>query len=301
MRTVQLVIAGQGPAGLSAALYTCRAGIETVIVGLTPKIDGEYEIDNYFGFAETVTGAQLMDQGRRGVARFGAEFVNERVLGIHFADDGAYEVKTETRHFKACAVLLATGVSRSKPNIPGLDELEGKGVSYCVSCDGFFYRGKQVLVLGEGVYAASQALELTAYTPSVALCTHGKKPSITPEFLDKLKEANIPVLERKIARLEGTGGLERAVFADGSSFDAWGLFVAMGEASSSDFAKTLGLEQEGNAIKADQEQKTNLPGIFAAGDCVGRFKQISVAVGEGALAGRAIISYVREKCPKKPA
>ena len=88
MRTVQLVIVGQGPAGLSAALYTCRAGIETVIVGQRPKIDGDYEIDNYFGFAETITGAQLMDQGRRGVARFGAEFVNERILGIHYGDDG---------------------------------------------------------------------------------------------------------------------------------------------------------------------------------------------------------------------
>lgn len=302
MRTVQLVIVGQGPAGLSAALYTCRAGIETVIAGLKPKIDGEYEIDNYFGFAETITGAQLMDQGRRGVARFGAEFVNERVLGIHYGDDGtSFEVKTETQHFKACAVLVATGVSRSRPNIPGLEEFDGKGVSYCVSCDGFFYRGKQVVVLGEGVHAANSALELTTYTPSVAILTHGKKPTITPEFLDKLKEANIPILEQKIERLEGAGGLERVVFADGSNFDTWGMFVAVGEASSTDFAKTLGLEQEGNSIKADLEQKTNIPGIFAAGDCVGRFKQISVAVGEGALAGRAIISYVKEKCPKKPA
>lgn len=301
MRTVQLVIVGQGPAGLSAALYTCRAGIETVIVGLTPKIDGDYDIDNYFGFAETVTGAELMDRGRRGVARFGAEFVNERVLGIHFADDGCYEVKTETMHIKACAVLLATGVSHSKPAIPGLDAMEGKGVSYCVSCDGFFYRGKQVLVLGEGVYAASQALELTSYTPRVAICTHGKKPAITPEFLDKLAAANIPVLEGKIERLEGAGGLERVVFTDGGTFETFGLFVAMGEASSSDFAWTLGLEREGNAIKADLAQKTNIPGVFAAGDCVGRFKQISVAVGEGALAGRSIISYVRENCPKTPA
>ena len=76
-------------------------------------------------------------------------------------------------------------------------------MSYCVSCDGFFYRGKQVLVLGEGVYAASQALELTTYTPHVAICTHGKKPTITPEFLEKLGEANIPVLENKIERLDG--------------------------------------------------------------------------------------------------
>jgi len=174
-------------------------------------------------------------------------------------------------------------------------------VSYCVSCDGFFYRGKQVLVLGEGVYAASQALELTTYTPHVAICTHGKKPTITPEFLEKLGEANIPVLENKIERLEGEKGLERVAFTDGGGYDAFGLFVAMGEASSSDFAWTLGLESEGNAIKADLEQKTNIPGIFAAGDCVGRFKQIAVAVGEGALAGRAIISYVKEKCPKKQA
>ena len=93
----------------------------------------------------------------------------------------------------------------------------------------------------------------------------------------------------------------RARLIDGSSHDAYGLFVAMGEASSSDFAWTLGLECEGNAITVDRDQQTNIPGIFAAGDCVGRFKQIAVAVGEGALAGRAIIGYVKAKCPKKPA
>ena len=156
-------------------------------------------------------------------------------------------------------------------------------------------------MLGEGVHAANSALELTTYTPTVAILTNGKAPTITPEYMDKLKEANIPLLEQKVARLEGKGGLERVVFADGSAFDTWGIFVAVGEASSTDFAKTLGLEQEGNSIKADTEQKTNIPGIFAAGDCVGRFKQISVAVGEGALAGRSIISYVKEMCPKKPA
>jgi thioredoxin reductase (NADPH) len=154
-------------------------------------------------------------------------------------------------------------------------------VSYCVSCDGYFYRGKQVLVLGEGVYAASQALELTTYTPHVANLHPRQEALHHPGVLDKLQAAGIPILEHKIERLEGANGLERVVFADGSNRDAYGLFVAMGEASSSDFAWTLGLEREGNSIVVDREQKTNLPGVFAAGDCVGRFKQIAVAVAKG--------------------
>jgi thioredoxin reductase (NADPH) len=299
MREKQIVVIGQGPAGLSAALYTSRAGADTLVVGLRPKIDGEYEIENYFGFPEPISAAELMARGRAGALRFGAELKTERVLGVHMEEDGLFTVRTESEEVRACAVILATGISRVRPGIENLDAYDGKGVSYCVSCDGFFYRGKQVVVLGEGVYAASQALELTNYTPKVAVCANGRQVAITPEYLARLEEKGIPVLPQKIERLEGAGGLERVVFADGTSFDTWGLFVAMGEASSSDFAAALGLERSGAYLVADARQQTNIPGIFAAGDCVGRFLQIAVAVGEGAIAGRFAGSYAKKKCPRE--
>jgi len=301
MQQVQLLIVGQGPAGLSAAIYATRAGIETAVIGLTPKIDGDYDIDNYFGFAETVKAADLMAAGRAQAERFGTTIVTERVLGIHMNEAMRFEVKTETGHYDACAVILATGVSKVRPGISNFDDYDGKGISYCVSCDGFFYRGRPVIALGEGVYAASQALELQAYTDNVALCTQGKESSITPEFLQKLEEAKIPVIEKKIVELRGAPALDTVVFEDGTTYASDGLFIAMGEASSSDFAWTLGLERNGNYLVADAQQITNIPGVFAAGDCVGRFAQIGVAVGEGSIAARQAIKYCREKCPKEKA
>lgn len=293
MKSVELLIIGQGPAGLSAAIYASRAGIETVIVGLKPKIDDDYAIDNYFGFAETVSAHTLMTNGRTQAERFGSTIRTERVLGIHLAEDMSFNVKTETEEYNAKAIIIATGISKVRPGIKNIDEYEGKGVSYCVSCDGFFYRDRQVIALGEGVYAASQALELLSYTSKVALCTQGKKTTITPEFMDKLKANNIPVIDKKIATLSGTPALEQVTFEDGDTFDTDGVFVAMGEASSSDFAYTLGLERNGHYITADQHQKTNMPGVFAAGDCVGRFLQIAVAVGEGAIAARQAIKHIK--------
>lgn len=301
MKTTDLVIVGQGPAGLSAAIYGARAGIDTVAVGLPPKIDGEYDIDNYFGFDETVSGSELMARGRQQALRFGANLMSERVLGIHHGMDGAFEVKTEHNALMTKSVILATGVSRMRPGIHNLDSYEGKGISYCVSCDGFFYRGKPVMVLGEGNYAANQALELLSYTDNVSVCTQGKQPTMTDEFVQKIAEAKIPVIPEKIKELQGSPALEGVIFDSGKTRAIDGIFVAMGEASASDFAWTLGVERSGIYIKTDDFQRTNVDGIFAAGDCVGRFLQVAVAVGEGALAAREAISHVKKVQKEKSA
>ena len=295
MENVDILIIGQGPAGLSSAIYTARAGMRTLILGCAPKVAGDYEIDNYFGFTETITGKELIERGKAQAAKFGADIRCDRVLAIHQSETGGFVAKTEDREIEAASIILATGVSRIKPGISNLGDYEGRGVSYCVSCDGFFMRGKPVVVVGEGNFAANQALELLQYTPSVTICSQGKELSISEEFLYRLKESNIPVLNDKIAALAGGNGLEQVTFESGETRDAQGLFVAMGQASSSDFAYSLGLLRNGQFIETDREQRTNVPGVFAAGDCVGRFLQISVAVGEGALAGRAAISHVKER------
>jgi thioredoxin reductase (NADPH) len=217
------------------------------------------------------------------------------VLAIHNSETGSFIAKTEDNKIEAASVILATGVSHIRPGISNLGDYEGKGVSYCVSCDGFFMRGKPVVVVGEGNFAANQALELLQYTPEVKICSQGKELTISDEFLYRLDEHNISVLEGKIATLAGDTGLEKLRFESGEEIDAQGLFVAMGQASSSDFAYSLGLLRNGQFIETDRDQRTNVPGVFAAGDCVGRFMQISVAVGEGALAGRAAISHVKER------
>ena len=294
MEKTDILIIGQGPAGLSAAIYTARAGMNTLIVGCAPKVAGDYEIDNYFGFTETITGKELIERGRAQAGKFGVEMRCDRVLAVHQNGEQKFVAKTESGEIEATALILATGVSRVRPGIGNLGDYEGKGVSYCVSCDGYFMRGKPVMVVGEANFAANQALELLQYTQSVQVCTQGKELTMSDEFLQRLKESGIPILERKIASLAGDGGLERVVMDSGEEIDAQGLFIAMGQASSSDFAYTLGLLRNGQFIDTDRDQRTNVPGVFAAGDCVGRFLQISVAVGEGALAGRAAISHVKE-------
>lgn len=295
MNTTEIAIIGQGPAGLSAAIYTARAGMKTMVLGCAPKVAGDYDIDNYFGFPESITGKELIELGCRHAKKFGAVLSCEKVLGIHQDSEGGFEIKTDKSEVSCKSVILATGVSRVRPGIKNISEYEGKGISYCVSCDGFFYKDKKVIVLGEGVFAANQALELKNYTPYVSICYQGKKEKISEEYKALLQKEDIPVLPGKVVRLKGRDFLEQAEFDDGKTMDVDGIFVAMGEASSLDFAYTLGIITKGVFIEADEKQRTNIPGVFACGDCVGRFLQISVAVGEGAIAGHSAISFVKEK------
>lgn len=296
MKESEVIIIGQGPAGLSAGIYTSRAGIKTAILGCEPKIAGDYDIDNYFGFSTTISGKELIQRGMEQAVRFGATIDCDRVIGIHFDESGKYLIKTEKEEYLTCAVIMATGVSRKKPRIPDIDKYEGKGISYCVSCDGFFFKGKKVIVAGEGLYAANQALELSNYTPHVSICTLGAESRITDEFMKQLSSVHIDVIEKGISALHGEGNLEKVTFFDGNEIDISGIFIALGDASSVDFAKSLGIITEGSFIQVDREMRTNAPGIFAAGDCTGGFLQISVAVGEGAVAGRSAIEYVRNIC-----
>lgn len=298
MEDTQCLIIGSGPAGLSTAIYTARAGVRTVVAGCEPKIAGDYDIDNYFGFPETISGRELIERGLRQAERFGTKIVCQRVLSVHMAEDGTFHCKTDQSEFTAQAVVIAAGVNRVRPGIANIGDYEGKGVSYCVSCDGFFFRGLKVVVVGEGNYAANQALELTNFTSDIAVYTQGKAPAMDEPFASGLAQAGIPVSTAKIVRLAGERAMTGALLEDGTEIAAEGLFVAMGQASALDFAKTLGVATRGAFIEADHEQKTNVPGVFAAGDCVGHFMQISVAVGEGAKAGRAAIAHIKERAGK---
>lgn len=295
MESTQCLIIGAGPAGLSAAIYTARAGMNTVVVGCEPKIAGDYEIDNYFGFPEAITGRELMERGRRQAERFGAQVLCRRALAVHMDEHSDFVCVTDQGEYQAQALVIAAGVNRVRPGIAGIADYEGKGVSYCVSCDGFFFRGRPVVVVGEGNYAANQALELTNFTKDITIYTQGKSPELGDGFAAKLTAAGIPVVTSKIERLVGDPALTGAVLDTGANIACDGLFVAMGQASALDFAKTLGVTARGAFLEADADQKTNVPGVFAAGDCVGHFMQISVAVGEGAKAGRGAIAAVKAR------
>lgn len=296
MTNPEILIIGQGPAGLSAAIYTARAGLATLVLGAEPKVAGDYSIDNYFGFPETISGKDLIGRGVSQAKKFGVAIEQERVLGIHAADTGGFIVTTDRRELTACSIILATGVERKKPAIGNLATFEGRGVSYCVSCDGYFFKNRKILVAGEGNYAAKQALELLAYSPTVTICTLGKQAAMNDEFAASISKAGIPVIHKNITALMGDTRLTGVELDTGEVLEAEGLFLAVGEASSVDFARNLGMFTNGDFIEVDGEQKTNVPGIFAAGDCTGNFLQISVAVGEGARAAKSAIEHVKKIC-----
>ena len=172
-----IIIIGNGPAGISAALYTTRAGIETTIIG---KDDGALakaaEVENYYGFREPISGKQLIADGIEGARRLGATILTDEVVGLTYRDK--LTVIAKGKEYSADSVLLATGTSRNAPRIKGLREYEGRGISYCAVCDAFFYRGKDVAVLGSGDYALHEALELLPTSGSVTLLTNGQPLNI---------------------------------------------------------------------------------------------------------------------------
>jgi len=290
---MDIIIIGSGPAGVSAALYAKRAGADVTVIsrgsGALAKAE---KIENYYGLAAPVTGAELEADGIAGAKRLGVEFMEDEVVGIAMNDDfTGLVVQTPNRAYDAKAVVLTAGSTRIAPKIPGLKELEGKGVSYCAICDAFFYREKTVAVLGEGEYALHEAEILLPHASRVMLFTNGKEPTVMiPDIIEVHKEKVVAVESENANGTERVSGLRTE---DGVLTPVNGLFVALGTAGSVDLARKIGAGTENNRIVVDREMATNVPGLYAAGDCTGGLLQVVKAAYEGAVAGLAAAKYVR--------
>ena len=280
-----VIIIGSGPAGVSAALYTARAGLETTVLSMGIGSLGKAEaIENYYGFSAPISGQALAEAGIEGAKRVGVTFETGQPVSLSFNDKLTVETLTETR--SADFVVLATGSARAVPRIDGIREFEGKGVSYCAVCDAFFYRGKNVCVLGSGEQALHEIAALQPIAASVTLVTNGESLSVSIP-------TNVAVNSAKISCVAGAERVEEIQFSDGTSLATDGLFVAYGVAGSTALARKIGAQIDANRIVVDENMATSIPGLFAVGDCTGGLLQVSKAVYEGAKAGTEIAKAAR--------
>lgn len=279
------IIIGGGPAGVSAALYLARANLQVAIIehgaGALAKT---HKIANYYGVEDG--GAELYARGLEQAQALGVQIIHDEAVGIDYYGDFAVQGAHKENLLQAPTLLLATGVQQLAPNLPGLKAFEGKGVSYCAVCDGFFFRGKKVVVLGNGAYAAHEAEYLSHLAAKTIVLTNGADAQI-------ISAAGLEFVTTPIAEIKGGTKVEAVALADGTELAVDGVFVALGSAGTSDIAKKLGLEMNGRFLKVAADGATAIPGLYAAGDCTGGFLQVSKAVYEGALAGTAMINYLR--------
>lgn len=281
------VIIGSGPAGLSAALYTSRANLKTLVIG---KDRGALEkadrIENYFGMAEPISGCELVENTKNQARNLGVELVEDEIF--HISWNGHFILEGKQGSYEALTVLLATGTGRKSLKVKGLKELEGRGVSYCAICDAFFYRGREVAVLGNEAYAIHEMGNLLPVVKSVTLLTNGQ------ELKAEVPEG-VRVIREPIVSVDGEERVEGVTFENGTTLAVEGLFVALGSAGAMELAKKAGAFTEGQNIKVNERMETNVPGLYAAGDCIGGLLQISTAVGEGAQAAMSMIPFVRRQ------
>ncbi len=281
----EVIIVGAGPAAWSAATFLARANIKTLVIG-DPAQSGladAAEVWNYPGFPKGISGRELLEQMQEQAVSQGVTFLSGEVVHLEPTNQltsqptNQFLVRTAKRQdFFAEKILLAHGANFIKTNLPGEKELVGKGVHYCALCDGPLYKGKSVIVLGNSNLAAEEALQLAGMGVKVEkIITHSQAANFSLEYRKLLEEKNIPIEIRRVEKVEPI------------------TFVALGVASSMTFAQKLGLEMSGNFLKADENGRTNVTGVWVAGLARGGVNQVGKSVGEGAVAAVDMIKSIK--------
>ncbi|MBR3148681.1 MAG: NAD(P)/FAD-dependent oxidoreductase [Eubacterium sp.] len=282
-----VIIIGAGPAGISASLYAKRANKSVLVLYHgESQLEKAHLIDNYYGFKGGISGTELYNDGIEQARELGVEVKNIEVTHIAMTASMTYEVKAGESAFEGKTLILATGNKKIRPNIKGIVDFEGKGVSYCAICDGFFYRKKTVAVLGSGDYALSEAGDLENIVSKLYLLTDGLDAPDTDKY---------EVITKKIKEISGDVKVGKVIFEDDSELEIDGLFVALGVAGGADFAKKLGIALDGDSIKVNNDMSTNIPGVYSCGNVTGGLLQVCKAVYEGAEAGLSAVNYLKAK------
>lgn len=295
-----VIIAGGGPAGLTSAIYTSRAGLSTLVVermSLGGQASLTYRIDNYPGFKK-ISGAELAADFESHARDAGAKIAMEEVTGLQL-DGEIKTVTTTSDRYEAKAVILAFGSDRRKLGVPGEEELSGRGVSYCATCDGNFFRNRNVVVVGGGNSAVGYAVELSELCRQVTLIYHGERLSAMDSLLKQMNDRlNIVTLYRQeVSAILGSQKVERVRLRDTktgaeSSLDTDAVFIAIGMKPNSALLGGSLLLPDG-FVRADENGVTPVPGVFAAGDLRKKqLYQIVTAMSDGANAAYSAQRYL---------
>jgi thioredoxin reductase (NADPH) len=308
---VKVLILGSGPAGLSAALYAARANLDPVVLSGT-EIGGQisltYAIENYPGFPEGVGGMELFDLFKKHAERFGARIDIDMAASVDLSER-PFRIKTQNgKLFLAEALILSTGASAINLNVPGEKEFTGKGVSYCATCDGWFFKEKDVIVVGGGDSALEEGIFLTRFANTVTIVHRRDQLRAGPILQDRARDNDKIrfVWNKIVTEVTGNGSVQSVQLRDTitgeeSRQDTNGLFVFIGHKPNTQLFKGhLDMDERGYLI-VDQLMRTNVPGVFAAGEVADpHFRQVVTSAGMGAAAAMQaghlldeIVGYMR--------
>ena len=302
--TIDLAIIGGGPAGLTAGIYGARAGLHTLILEkLNPggQVITTDILENYPGFTEPISGIELIDKMVEQATKFGVEIQNAEVTGIELSADNIKIIHTTSGDISAIGVIIATGAYHKHLEVPGEDRFWGSGVSCCATCDGMFYRGKKVVVVGGGDTAIKEALFLTKFASEITIIHRRDRLRATKVLQDRI--LNMPdkvKFEWKSFVKEILG--ENKVTAvklgyvdsdEEKILNCDGVFIFVGFSPTTDFVRGFVEMDERGYIITDDNMKTSVPGVFACGDARKKLlRQIITACGEGATAAFSAEQYI---------
>ena len=308
-----LIIIGVGPAGLTAGIYSAREGVNTLMIecsGIGGQAGITQEIENYPGFPEPISGVELADRLKRQVERFGVEVLAAQEVASLAKDGDHWAFKVQSgEEYCSTAVILATGATYLRLGVPGEEDFIGAGVHFCATCDGPFYKGKDIVVVGGGNSGFQEGLFLTRFAQSVAILERSSQVRASQALQDKVatRDDMQVFVESTVEEFRGNGKLESILVKDLASgrtreMRPGAVFVFIGLRPSTEFLKgSVDLDDYG-FIVTSSTLETNLPGVFAAGDCRrGSTKQVTSAAGEGATAALMVREYLERKGEKAQA
>lgn len=306
MQNEKVIIIGSGPAGLTAALYTARANLDPLVISgnqLGGQVSITNEVENYPGFPQGTTGPELVDLMQKQAERFGARVLVDEVTEVDLRRSSPFGVTTHGQSFETKALIIASGSSPRRLGVPGEDPHIGRGVSFCATCDGFFFRGKEIVVVGGGDSALEEGLFLTRFADAVRVI-HRRNELRAGETLKKRAFNNAKmsfIWDTVVEEIEGNGKVEAVRLRNLKSgeqtrLSTAGVFIYVGHFPNSDLFKgQLDMDSHGYLI-ADKRMMTNVPGVFAAGEIQDPvYRQVASSVGQGCQAAMMTERWLAEQ------